>query len=194
MIVSIGMALCSCRCDQRRALPPPDQCSLDAFSYMLVYMVYNDRLRKRQCRHFRLRASWGSSPSHHVGPAEGSAEVATSRGGGMEMPRSVASTSSQRSRWAQTPTAIEITIQHDCSEIEVVPAPTKHSFSYSSGPPEDTRFCTRTPRRDMQARTKFRKKFMSSEETKSPIRVRRENIHLAWVSVSFDCSGTVSIQ
>jgi hypothetical protein len=32
---------------------------------------------------------------------------------------------------------------------------------------------------------KFRKRFMSSEETKSPIRVRRENIHLAWVSVSF---------
>ena len=114
--------------------------------------------------------------------------------GGMEVPRSVVFTLSQRSRWAQTPIAIEIIIQHDCSEIEVVPVSAKHNFSYSSCPPEDTRFCTRTPRRDMHARMKFRKRFMSSEETKSLIRVRRENIHLAWVSVSFGCSRSVSIQ
>jgi hypothetical protein len=33
----------------------------------------------------------------------------------------------------------------------------------------------------MRARTMFRKRFMSSEVTKSPIRIRRENINLAWV-------------
>ena len=117
-----------------------------------------------------------------------------SGGSGKGMPRSVVSTSSQRSRWAQTPIAIEMIIQHDCSEMEVASVSVKHSVSYSSGPPEVTRRRTRVPRRDMQARTKFRKRFMSSEGTKSPIRVRRENIHLAWVSVNFCCSGSASIQ
>ena len=125
---------------------------------------------------------------------DGSTNVTGSGDDWAETPRSATSTSSQRSRCAQTPTAIEMIIQHDCSEMEVAPVPVKHSLLYSSSPPEDIRFCRRTARREMRARTKFRKRFMSPEETKSPIRIRRENIHLAYVSVSFVCPGSVSIQ
>ena len=158
--------------------------------------MYNDNSRKHRWCIVTGATSWASEEQSITGSPYrfngGSVDTTGSGSGCTEMSRSAVSTSSQRSLWAQTPMAIETIIQHDCSEIAALVA-AKHNFSYSSGPPGATRSCTRVPRRDMQARTKFHKRFISSEETKSLIGVR-ENIHFAWVSVSFGRSDSVSIQ